>query len=127
MNLLNNTTNQQSKFRKKIELKYDLQGTHNTNTQIKFKSEMLKLSLCNDSDEHILVKGTITVPNTTATTAATNNGNKKVIFKDCAPFTDCRSEINNRQVAMTKDIDVVISMYNLIEYSDYYLKTCGSL
>ena len=127
MNLLNNTTNQQSKFRKKIELKYDLQGTHNTNTQIKFKSEMLKLSLCNDSDEHILVKGTITVPNTTATTAATNNGNKKVILKDCAPFTDCRSEINNRQVAMTKDIDVVISMYNLIEYSDYYLKTCGSL
>ena len=100
---------------------------HNTNTQIKFKSEILKLSLCNDSDEHILVKGTITVPNTTATTAATNNGNKKVIFKDCAPFTDCRSEINNRQVAMTKDIDVVISMYNLIEYSDYYLKTCGSL
>ena len=55
-----------------------------TNSQIKFKTSMLKSSLCNYSDAYILVKGTITVTNTAATTTAANNDNKKVIFKLCA-------------------------------------------
>ena len=45
---------------------------------------------------------------------------KKVIFKDCAPFTNCISEINNTQVDNAKDLDIVMPMYNLIEYSDNY-------
>ena len=52
---------------------------------------------------------------------------KKVIFKNCAPFTNCISKINNTQLDNTKDIDIVIPMYNLIEYSDNYSKTCESL
>ena len=85
---------------------------------------MLKSRLCDYSNAYILVKGTITVNNTAA---AANNTNKKVIFKNCAPFTNYISETNNTQVDNAKDIDIVMPMYNLIEYSDNYAKTSGSL
>ena len=88
---------------------------------------MLKSSLCDYSDAYILGKGTITVNNTAAAGAAANNTNKKVMFKNCAPFTNCISEINNTQIDNAKDIDIVIPMYNLIEYSDNYAKTTGSI
>ena len=88
---------------------------------------MLKSSLCNYSGAYILVKGTIAVADTSAAGAAANNTIKKVIFKNCAPFTNCISEINNTQVDNAKDIDIVMPMYNLIEYSDNYSKTSGSL
>ena len=88
---------------------------------------MLKSSLFDYSNAYILVKGTITVNNTAADGAAANNTGKKVIFKNCAPFTNCISEINNMQVDSAKDIDIVMPMYNLIEYSDNYAKTSGSL
>ena len=88
---------------------------------------MLRSSLCDYSDAYILVKGNISVNNTAADGAAANNTNKKVIFKNCAPFTDCISKINNAQVDNAKDIDIVMLMYNLIEYSDNYSKTSGSL
>ena len=77
-------------------------------------------SLCDYSDTYILVKGSITVNNTAAADADANNTNKKVIFKNCAPFTDCISKINNTQVGNAKDIDIVIPTYDLIEYSDNY-------
>ena len=79
--------------------------------------------LCHYSDAYKLFKGTITVLNT----AAANNGNKKVIFKNSASFTDCISEINNAQVNNAKYIDVVMPMCNIIEYSDNCSKTSGSL
>ena len=88
---------------------------------------MLKSSLCDYSDPYILVKGTITVNNTAAADADANDTNKKVIFKNCAPFTNCISEINNTQVDNAKDIDIVMPMYNLIEYIDNYSKIFGSL
>ena len=88
---------------------------------------MLKSSLCDYSDAYILVKGTITVNNTAAQGVAVNNTNKKVIFKNCAPFTNFISEINNTQIDNAKDIDIVMPMYNLIEYSNNYAKTKGSL
>ena len=88
---------------------------------------MLKSSLCDYSDAYMLVKETITVNNTAAADADANNTNKKVIFKNCAPFSNCISEINNTQVENAKDIDIVMPMYNLIEYSDNYSKTSGSL
>ena len=62
---------------------------HNTNSQIKFKTLMLKSSLCDYSDAYILVKGNITYNNTAAAGTAANNTNKKVICKNCAPFTNC--------------------------------------
>ena len=88
---------------------------------------MLKSSLCDYSDAYILVKGTISINNTAAQGAAANNTNKKIILKNWAPFTNCMSEINNTQVDNAKDIDIVMPMYNLIEYSDNYAKTTGSL
>ena len=89
---------------------------------------MLKSSLCDYNDAYILVEGTISVNNTAAAAgAAVNNTNKKVIFKNCAPFTNCINEINNMQIDNAKDIDIVMPMYNLIEYSDNYAKTTGSL
>ena len=65
---------------------------------------------------YILVKGNISVNNTAAEGAVTNNTNKKVIFKNCASFTDCISKIDNIQDDDAKDIDIVMQMYNLIEY-----------
>ena len=73
----------------------------------------------------ILVSGTITAPNTG--TAANPNNRKKIIIKNCAPFTDFISKINNTQIDNAKDIDIVMSIYNLTEYSDTYSKTSGSL
>ena len=71
---------------------------------VKFKNAVLKSSLCDCSDAYILIKGTITVDDTSAAGAAANNTNKKVIFKNCTPFTNCISEINNTQVDNVKDI-----------------------
>ena len=59
---------------------------------------MLRSSLCDYSDAYILVKGNISVNNTAAADADVNNTNKRVIFKNCAPFTKCISRINNTQV-----------------------------
>ena len=64
-----------------------------TNSKIQFKASILKLSLC---DANILLKGTISVTNT-GTAAARNNNYKGVVFKNCASFTDCTSEINNHK------------------------------
>ena len=124
-----NTLNQPSKFRTRnwVEINDESRGAYNVNSQIKFKTTMLKSSLCDYSDAYILVKGTVSVNNTAAQGAAANNNNKKVIFKNCAPFTNCISQINNTQIENAKDIDIVMSMYNLIEYSDNYAKTTGSL
>ena len=88
---------------------------------------MLKTNLHDYSDAYILGKGTISVANTAAQGASANNYNKEVVFKNRAPFTDCTSGINNTQVDNANNIDVVMSMYNLIEYSDDYSKTSGSL
>ena len=79
---------------------------------------MLKSSLCDYSDAYIFFKGTITVNNTAAANDNANNTNKKVIIINCAPFINCISEINNKQVDNAKDIDIKMPVYNLIEYSD---------
>ena len=75
---------------------------------IKFKTTMLKSSLYDYSDASILVKGNITFNNKAAADA--NNTNKKVIFKNCAPFTGCISEMNNTQVDNAKYIAIVMPM-----------------
>ena len=87
----------------------------------------MKSNLCDYSDACILVKRIITVPNTAAGGVAVNNTNKKITFKNFAPFADCITEINNTQGDDDQKIDVVMSMYNLIEYSDACLKTSESL
>ena len=76
---------------------------------------MLRSSLCEYSDPYIFAKGNISVNNTAAADADTNNTNKKEIFKNCSPFTDSISKINNTQVDNANDIDIVMPLYNLIE------------
>ena len=130
-NLIDGTSNKPSKFRaiNLVEINGESRGVYNVNSQIKFKTTMLKSSLCDYSDSYILVKGTITITGAGADAAArqADERDEGVVFKNCAPFTNCISEINNMQVGNAKDIDIVMPMYNLIEYSDNYAKTSGSL
>ena len=127
--LLNDGSNKPSKFRTKnwVEINDDVRRVYSPNKQIRFKTSMLRSSLCDYSDAYILVKGNIKVNNTAADGAAASNTGKKVIFKNCAPFTNCISKINNTQIDNAEYTDIVMPMYNLIEYSDNYLKTSGSL
>ena len=87
---------------------------------------MLWSNLCDYRDAYIFVKGNIAVNNTAGAGAAANNTNKKVIFKSCAPFTYCTIKINT-QINNAEYIDIVMPMYNLIEYSDNYSKASESL
>ena len=130
INLLDDTANQTSKFRTEywVEINDESRGTYcNANSDIKFKTSMIRSNLCDYSDAYLHNKTIITVPNTWAAAALVYNTNKKVIFKKCAPFNNCVSEINNTQVDHTQDVDIVMPMYNLIEYNDVYLKTLRSL
>ena len=85
---------------------------------------MLAPKLCDYSDVHILVKRTITIVR--VTDAEPNNGNKKVMFKHCTPFTRCISRINDTQVYDAHYNDVVMPIFNLIENSDNYSETSGT-
>ena len=92
---------------------------------------MLKSRLCDYSDAYILLKGRIIIIGSGADAAArqaiNDERDKVVIFKNCAPFINCKSEINNTEIDDAKDIYIAMSMYNLIEYFDNYSKTSGSL
>ena len=128
-NLLNDKTNQLYKFRtiNTVEINDDARGTYSPNKQIKFKTSMLRSSLCDYSDAYILVKGNITVNNTAVDGADANNTNKSVIFNNLAPFTRCINKINNTEIDDAQYIDIVMLVQNLIEYSENYSKTSGSL
>ena len=122
-NLLNDEWNKPSKFRTRnwVQISNDITGSYSPNKQIRFKTTMLRSSLCDYSDAYILVKEKISV------NAAANNTNKKAIFKNCAPFTNCIRKINNTQIDNAEYIVIVMPMYSLIEYSDNYSKISGSL
>ena len=91
----------------------------NQNVIIQFLTRSLESSLCNYSDAYILVTGNITV--------AAGNVNTKIEFKNCAPFKECRTEINETFVDKTKHINIAMPMYNLIEYRVNYSDTSASL
>ena len=129
-NLLDNASNQPSKFRTRnwVEINDDSRGNY-ANSDIKFKTTMLRSNLCNYADSYILVEGTITVTGAGGNDAArrADERDKEVTFKNCASFTKCISRINNTDIDNVQDIDTVLPMSNLIEYSDSYSKTSGSL
>ena len=128
-NLFDGASNKPSKFRTRnwVEINDDIRGAYPPNKRIRFKTAMLRSNLCDYIDAYILVKGNIMVNNTAADGAAANNAAKKVIFKNCVLFTNCISKINNTRIDNAEYIDIVMPMYNLIEYSDNYSKTTGSL
>ena len=94
-----------------------------TNKEMRFKTSMLRSYLCDFSDGYIIVKGEVTV------TGGSNNSrkNRSLAFKNNAPFIGCISKINNVLIENAGDFDIVMPMYNLIEYSKNYRKTTESL
>ena len=130
-NLIDDASNQPSKFRTKnwVEINDESKGAYNVNSQIKFKTIMLRSSLYDYSDGYIIVKGKITITGEGDDAAArqADERDKGVAFKNCVPFTNCISEISNTQVDSAKDTDIVMSTYDLIEYSDNYAETSGNL
>ena len=130
INFLDNTSNQVSKFRIKnwIEINDQSRAVTNTNRNIRFKTTMLKSILCDYKDAYILVKGRITISGEGADVTArlADERNTVVIYiKKNATFINCKSEINNTEI--DNDKDIAMPIYNVIEYSDNYLKTSGSL
>ena len=86
---------------------------------------MLRSNLCDYADSYIIVKNTMTITGAGDDAAAARQADERdkgVRFKNCAPFTKCISRINNRDIDNAHDLDIVTPMYNLIEYSDNYLK-----
>ena len=128
-----------------IEVYDQSEGNYNVNKEIRIKTSMLRSDLCDFSDAYIVVRGNILdkktftandfeAPNNTAaivtaTTAANDNefGEKKLIFKNNTSFVNCTSKINGIKIDNAEDLDVVMPMYNLLEYSKNYRKTTGSL
>ena len=125
INLLDNTTNQMSKFKTKswVEINVQSRRVYNTNSDIRFTTTMLKSSLCDYSGalyvrmDVSLVKGTMAITGAGDDAAArqVNERNKGVKFKNCAPFISCKSGINNTEIDSVKGIGIVMPMYNLIE------------
>ena len=124
--LLDNTLDQPSKFRTKnwVEINDESKELYSANSDIRFKTTMLRSSLCDYAYAYIVVKGAITI---TGTGNDDDERNKGVIFENCAPFIKCISRINGTDIDNVQDNDIVMPMCNLIEYSDNYSKTSGSL
>ena len=133
-NLLLSEDNENEKLSKFVTREYvrvnSLSNTYNENKSIRFKTPMLRSNLCDYSDAYILVKGTITV-----TAPGVNNNlnnirdkrNRPVILKNNTQFVSCIRRINGELIEDIDDLDIVMSMYNLLEYSKNYRKTIGSL
>ena len=127
--MLDSTSDQPSKFRTKnwVEI-HDESRRIYTSNDIKFKTTMLSSNLCDYADAYILVKGTITITGEGDDAAArqADERDKGVTFKNCAPFTKCISRINNTDIDNAQDVDIVMSLYNLVEYKDNYSNISGS-
>ena len=129
-NLLDSALNQPSKFRTRnwVEINNESRVRYTSN-DIKFKTAMLRSNLSDYADAYILGNGNITITragNGDATKRA-DERDKGVTFKSCAPFTKWIGRINNTDIDNAQDTNIVMPIYNLIEYSDNYSKTSGSL
>ena len=121
VNLLNGSDNENSKFatKKWFVVDRESKGNYSHENPIKFLTSSLESNLCDYSDAYILVTGNITVTG--------GDENTKVAFKNCAPFRECRTEINETFIDNAERINIAMPMYNLIEYGDNYSDTSGSL
>ena len=88
-------------------------------TTIKFEIKVIKSNICDHSDAYILATGNITTTG--------GDANTRVAFKNCAPFTKCITHINDEPVDNADNLDIIMPLYNLIEYNDNYSDTAGSL
>ena len=133
-NLLLSEDNESEKLSKFVTGEYvrvtSLLDTYNENKSIRFKTPMLRSNLCDYSDAYILVKGKIMVTAPRANNGLNNirdNKNRSLILKNNAPFVSCITRTNGELIEDADDLDIVMPMYNLLEYSKNYRKTTGSL
>ena len=122
INLLNSNNNESQKFATKRwyiiqDLSQENYGDGTDNTTIKYDTKVIKANLCDYSDAYILVTGNIENRPDGATVA----------FKNCVPFETCNININDEYIEAAKYLDIIMPMYNLLEYSDNYEDTTGSL
>ena len=123
-NLLDDADNESSKFATRKW--YVINDQNNTNydegdensTTVKSEIKVIKSSLCHYSDAYILAIGDIA--------ATDGDANTRVLFNNCVPITKCITHINDEHADDTNNLDIIILMYNLIEYSDNYSDTSGS-
>ena len=136
VNLLNGSDNENSKFAttKWYVIDSESKGNYSHENPVKFLTNSLESSLCDHSDAYTLVTENVAVTRTTAAAAGIDplrkqplNAATQVVFKNCAPFKDCRIEISNTFVDYADFINIAMPMYNLNEYSDNYFDTSGSL
>ena len=133
-NLLLSEDNESEKVSKFVTREYvrvnSLSNTYNENKSIRFKTPMLRSNLRDYSDAYILDKGTITITAPGANNGANNTRDKKnrpLILKNNVSFVSCITRSNDELIEDPYDLDIVMSMYNLLEYSKNYRKTIGSL
>ena len=130
-NLLLSEDNESEQLSKFVTTEYvrvnSLSNTYNENKSIGFKTPMLRSNLCDYSDAYILVKGKIVVTAPGVNNDVNNIRDRAVILKNNAPFVSCITRINGELIEDADDLDIVMPMYNLLEYSKNYRKTIGSL
>ena len=124
-NLLGDANNESSKFATRKcyvmndQNNTDYGGGDENGTTIKFETKVIKSNLCDYLDAYILVTGDITTTG--------GNANTEAVFKNCAPFAKCVTHINDEHVDNAENLDIVMPMYNLTEYSDNYSDTSECL
>ena len=133
-NLLLSEDNESEQLSKFVTREYvrvnNLSNTYNENKSIRFKTAMLRSNLCDYAAAYILVKGEITVKADHIGAGVDENRDIKIrplILKNNALFISCITKINNEFIEDADDLDIVMPMYNLLEYSKNYRKTIGSL
>ena len=129
--MLDTTPNEIPRFITKKWVKvHDQSGSaddrYKPNKKIRFKTSLLRSDLCDYSDAYIVAKGDITLTKTNGR-GIIDIRNRFLAFKNNVPFTNCISKINNGLIDNAKDLNIVMPMYNLLEYSKNYRKTKGSL
>ena len=126
-NLLGRESENLSKFVTREYVRVNsLSNTYNENKSIRFKTPMLRSDLCDYADAYILVNGTITVTAAAGANNIRDKKNKKLILKNNAPFASCITRINGELIEDADNLDIIMPMYNLLEYSKNYRKTIGS-
>ena len=103
--------------KKWIDIYDQSEGNFNLNQEITIKTSMLRFDLCDFNDAYIVVKGNITVTNPDDAKKI-----KEVTFKNNAPFINCILKVNGVKIDNAEDLDIVMPMYNLLEYSKNYKK-----